>query len=511
MAKKNQLKIGIILSYINIALGNLIPLFYTPIMLNLLGKKEYGLYKLSSSVASYLSLAAFGIGAAVTRYLIKAQTEKGKEAEENVFGLFHIIFQGISVFTCLIGGIIICNLEIFYSGALTANELREMKVLVAILTVNTAVGFSASAYTAVVTGHERFVFLQVINILSTCIAPILNLIVLYLGCESVGMVISSLVLNILIRVLYVVYVRNRLKLKPRYNNMPIYLLKEILIFSFWIFLANVVSQLYNATDTLIIGAIPILATEGVAVYNVGAVFNGMVFNLALAVSNIYVPKANKMVFAGDSNQELTNLVIKVGRFQGYIIALVCSGFIVFGKPFITWYVGKEYIEAYWVAVVMMIPSCVPLVQSVANSITQAKNMHWFRSVVYLLIAVFNVIGTYILVHGYGVVGAAVMTGIANIVGQGFIMNWYYWKKVEIDIPKFWKNILSIMWIPIFMCIVTLLIGKIIDFYRLDTMLIGIVIYTSIYIALCWKCSMNQEEKEGILEPLVKIKAKWQNK
>ena len=51
--EKGQLKIGIILNYINMGLGNLIPIFYTTIMLSLLGQNEYGLYKLSSSVASY--------------------------------------------------------------------------------------------------------------------------------------------------------------------------------------------------------------------------------------------------------------------------------------------------------------------------------------------------------------------------------------------------------------------------------------------------------------------------
>ena len=48
--EKNQLKIGIILNYINMAVGTIIPIIYTPIMLQLLGENEYGLYKLSGSV-----------------------------------------------------------------------------------------------------------------------------------------------------------------------------------------------------------------------------------------------------------------------------------------------------------------------------------------------------------------------------------------------------------------------------------------------------------------------------
>ena len=88
---KSQLRIGAVLSYVNMAIGTLIPMFYTPIMLKLLGQSEYGLYKLSSSVTSYLSLISFGIGSAMVRYFTKYRTEGDKEGEENIFGLFNII------------------------------------------------------------------------------------------------------------------------------------------------------------------------------------------------------------------------------------------------------------------------------------------------------------------------------------------------------------------------------------------------------------------------------------
>lgn len=504
---QNQIKAGIVLSYVNMIAGNLIPLFYTPIMLSLLGQSEYGLYKLASSVSSYLSLLAFGIGGAITRYLIKAKMEGGKEAEENMFGMFHLIFQIIAAVTVLVGAIIVCNLGSFYSESLTSSELTEMKILVAIMVANTAIGFSASSYNAVVTSHERFIFLQIVNILSTIVAPLGNLVVLYLGFASVGMATISLAINVLTRFLYIIYVRKSLRLRPRFNKLPTYALKELLTFSFWVFVANIVSQLYNSTDTLIIGAIPALATVGVAVYNVGAVFNGMVFSLAQTVPTLFAPRVNKLVFSGASNGELTDLVIRVGRYQCYLVTLVCSGFVAFGQFFINWYVGNSYADAYWVAVVMMIPSCIPLVQSVANCITQAKNMHRFRSVTYLFIAIINVIGTYILVHTCGIIGAAVMTGAANILGQGFIMNWYYWKRVELDIPRFWKSILQIEWIPFGLCVITLLLSKVIDFYNPIIMFAGIAVYTVIYCILMWVFTMNDDEKNLVRGPINKVIAK----
>ncbi len=502
--KKSQLKIGIILNYLNMGLGNLIPIFYTPIMLALLGQNEYGLYKLSSSLTSYLSLISMGIGSAVTRYLIKARTEEGKDGEEKIFGLFMAIFQVIAIVTLLVGIILVFNLDIWYENSLSVSELRRMQILVFLMVCNMALGFSMSPYVSVVTAHEEFIFLQGMNILSTCVAPILNLVVLFCGYASVGMAVSSLALGIFSRIFYFIFVKKSVGLKPQYRRLPIHLIKEILLFSFWIFLANVGSQLCNATDIAMIGAIPALATTGVAVYNIGATFNTIVTSLATGVSSLLTPRANLMVFEGASREELSDMTIKIGRIQAYIVALIVFGFITFGQPFIKFYAGTGYEESYWVAVFMMIPGAIPLVQSMCLSITVAENRHRFRSIVLLGITILNVIGTWVLLHIWGVVGAALMTGIAVLIGNGIVLNWYYWKKIGLDIPRFWKEIGQVFILPFFMTVVFMTAGFIINWDNIWALAIGIIIYGIIFTILSGLLVMNDYEKELFLSPLKNI-------
>ena len=64
----NQLKAGVILSYISMFLGYAISIAYTPIMLRLLGQSEYGLYNLVSSVVSYSGLLSCGFGSGYVRF-----------------------------------------------------------------------------------------------------------------------------------------------------------------------------------------------------------------------------------------------------------------------------------------------------------------------------------------------------------------------------------------------------------------------------------------------------------
>ena len=68
MNNARQLKAGIFLSYLTLALSNIIALVYTPFMLRMMGQSEYGLYSLVASVVAYLTILDFGFGNAIVRY-----------------------------------------------------------------------------------------------------------------------------------------------------------------------------------------------------------------------------------------------------------------------------------------------------------------------------------------------------------------------------------------------------------------------------------------------------------
>lgn len=178
-------------------------------------------------------------------------------------------------------------------------------------------------------------------------------------------------------------------------------------------------------------------------------------------------------------------------------------FIAFGRQFLTLWVGPSYLDAYWVAIATMLPACVPLVQNVAMNVIIAQNRHRFRSLVYLFIAVLNVGGTLLCVNQFGIIGAAVVTGIASIIGQGFIMNWYYWKRINLDIPRFWKSIGKMVLFPLGLCVVFVLILLFVDLNNWILLFSGIAVYTILFIVINWKFVMNDYEKDIFRVPVKK--------
>ena len=176
----NQLKVGVIITYISLLIGNIIPLVYTPIMLNIMGKSEYGLYNLSNSVVGYMSLLSFGLGSTIVKYVTDYISIKDKEGEEKIIGLFIKIYS-ILFFICIVIGIILSlNVDRIFSKSLTLNELAKMRILVMLMAINTGISFPLSVFSAIIISHQKYIYNKLISLLSTIFVPIANLIVLYM-------------------------------------------------------------------------------------------------------------------------------------------------------------------------------------------------------------------------------------------------------------------------------------------------------------------------------------------
>lgn len=501
--QKNELKQGIILSYINLGLGTIIPFIYTPIMLRILGQAEYGLFSLASSAVSYLSLLSFGFGSTIIRYISKYRAENDKESEEKVFGFFLVLYCVLALLVLICGVVIAYNVEPIFNKGLTTNELNKMKILVMIMTFNSALSFPISVYSSMVVAHEKYIFRKLIDMFSTVLAPIANLVALYLGYASVGMATAATIIQFIVLPLNVFYCYRIIKIKPIFAKLPNTLIKEMLGFSVFIFIGTLVDMLFWATDKVILGMLA--GSVAVAIYNVGSTFNTMVMNLSTSISGVFTPRVTGMVVKEASKEELNSIFIRIGRIQFIIIALIVSGFTVFGPTFIKLWAGPGYSGAYWIAIMTMFPLCIPLIQNMGLTIVIAQNKHQFRSIVYLIIAVANVVMTYISVPYFGVYGAAACSCIAYIIGQGIVMNIYYYKVTGLDIPLFWKNIFKMAIIPIILTVICLFLNDFIAINSWKIFLCGVVVFTSIYAILMYLFAFNEYERALFGGLLKKVK------
>ena len=502
MKKISQLRTGVVLSYLNLAISSIIPFVYTPVMLGILGQAEYGLYSLAHSVVGYLSLLNFGFGTTIIRYLSKYRAEGNTEAFRKTFGFFLMLYGGLGFVILSGGSILSANVSTIFKQGLLPGEIETMRILVLIMALNLALSFPASVFTSVTAACERFTFQVGMNILSTVAAPVANLIALYLGYGAVGMTIAATVTQLITAPINMCYCFRALNTRPAFAKLPGTLVQEMLGFSVFAFIGTLVDMLFWATDKVILGMLA--STVAVAVYNVGGTFNTIITQLSTVISGVLVPRITGMVITNTPKEEWSSLFIRVGRLQFLIIGLIVSGFSVFGRVFIDLWAGPDYADAFWVAVLTMFPLCIPLIQNTGLSIVTAQNKHQFRAIVYLIIAIANVISTYLIVPYMGIIGAALCSCVSYLLGQGLIMNIYYYKVTGLDIPRFWGNILRMAIIPGLMLAAGLLVMERITLDSWLTFFAGVAVYTGIYALLMYRFAMNDYEKDVIRKPMKKI-------
>ena len=132
---------------------------------------------------------------------------------------------------------------------------------------------------------------------------------------------------------------------------------------------------------------------------------------------------------------------------------------------------------------------------VALYVLWAKNKHTIKSFVSLFICVVNIFLTIFLVQKYGIVGAAISTFVAFVMGYIIFNSFYFHKVLKIDMIRFVKETFDKLWLALL--IASLFTYAISMYLAISwiTFLIQIVLTTFIYITCMWVVGMNSNEKQ----------------
>lgn len=500
----NQLKAGAALNYVSICLNMVVGLIYTPYMLRMLGQSEYGLYSLAASIIAYLTVLDLGFGNAIVRYTAKFRAEGKQREQEEMFGMFFILYIGIGAIAMIAGSVLSLNVENMFSRAMTDTEVSRTRIMLWLMTFNLAFTFPMSIWGSIMSAYERFVFQRIVSIVRSVLNPVVMILLLVVGYKAVAMVVVTTLFNVATLLVNWWYCKYRLTIKVRFAKFKWGFLKEVSIYSFWIFLNAIMDRIYWSTGQFVLGIYK--GSAAIAVYAVAIQLESMYMMFSTAISSVFLPKVTSMVTKGSSDEEISDLFIRTGRIQYIVMAYILSAFVVFGKQFIILWAGDDYADAYYLTLMFFVPLTVPLIQNLGILILQARNQMKFRSMLYIVIALCSLGLSIYLAQIYGGYGCAFATGMALLIGQGLIMNIYYQKKQRINIKVFWWEILKMSIVPAIFIVVGLYALNhfepsnmtVLDFAKY------LILYTVLYIPLFLIFSINKEEKDLLLYPVLLI-------
>lgn len=501
--KINQVKFGAVASYLSYGLNVVLTLLCTPLMIRLFGDREYGVYQLMLPLVSSLSVLTFGLGSAYTRYysIYKAQNDRQNMARLN--GMFLTIYTVLGLLAVLIGFGVSFFLPTFFPK-LSAEEIALAKTLLRLMSVNMGLTFPIYVFTSNIVVNEAYVFQKIVAALKMILNPIITIPLLLLGFRSVAVTALAIVLTLATGIADMLYCFKKLHMPLEFGHFDTGLLRQMLRFTFFVFLSNVVDQINWSVDKVLLGIFH--GSESVAVYSPAAQLNIYFMSMATMFSNVFTPRVHRLVASGRPDKEISDLFIRVGRIQFMVLSFILVGFIAIGEGFMRFYAKEEYVEqgAFLIAVMLMVPTVVPAIQNLGIEIQQAKNKHKFRSIVYLLVAIGNILLSIPLCMLWGGIGAALGTTFTVFVGNGLLMNWYYQKEIGLDIKAFWKAVLRIALAMLVPLAAAMAILVFVEMTAISQIVLWGVIIALIEAAFMWFFGMTADDRMLILDPLRRI-------
>ncbi len=493
-----QIKAGVGIGYIATVFNIIAGLIYTPWMVRQIGQADYGLYALAVSFISFVALD-FGLGAAITRFLSYYLAKGDKTGAKKLLGTIYKLFLGISALIFVVLVVAFIFIENIYLK-LTPDEIERFKVVFAISGLFSIVSFSLKPLDGILEANERFIFKKCTHLFHRISVVLLMVVALLLGQGLYALVIVNAFVGLIIIAVKLYYIKKATDTEIDFSGGDKVLLKEIAGFSFWLTLILVAQRFIMQVTPSILGIVA--GSTQIAVFSIGKVIALYTRNIGEVLGNMFLPKVTRMTVADKDMEGITNLMIKVGRIELLVIGLICAGFATMGYEFMKLWMGVDFINSYYVALLLIIPLLVTVTQNIGVKTIIALNKVRYSAIDTITNAVLSFGISIYLARTYGAVGAAIGLFI-GATGGLIVKNIIYSKVIKINIFRFFRGCHLRMLVPLLLSLgIGIYMQRAFPVENMFLFMVKAGVFAAVYFMLMWTLAMNVFEKElfvGILK------------
>lgn len=431
LSSSQQIKYGAVLSYLGIVVYILVGLLYTPWMIRVIGKDDYGLYTLAYSIVA-LFVFDFGISAAIQRFVAKYLAEGNNEKVNNCISLVYKLYVYIDIAILIILTTIYILIPYIYRE-LTVEQINRLEVVFIMAGLFSVISFPFIPLNGILSAHEKFVQLKTCDLLSKVLTVGINVICLYLGGGLYELVLTNVLVGLFIIIVKFAIVKRQTTVKVQIGYEDKAEMRSLLSFSGW---TTVVALCQRCIFNIAPSILGMFAGAGViAVLGISISLEGYTYTFACALNGLFLPRISRIL---NDKGSVLPLMVRVGRIQILTMGLILIGFIVVGYDFISVWLGEGYEEAYICTLLLIIPAFLLLPADIADQTLIASGNVKYRAVVYVGMAVINVPLSIVMTKYYGLIGLAFSIFIAYMV-RNTALFYVYYSKLHINIISFFRD------------------------------------------------------------------------
>lgn len=401
-------------SFISLATASIAHLLLRIVLGRELGPSGLGLYTLVFTIYMFgMQFAAFGIGAALTKYIAQYHDDQTKIRE----------FVTAGIAGSLVSGTVMGILLYLFSDTISIQffHIPEMTDLLKITAFCFPFIAMQKAVIGTLNGLRLMKLFAVVNIVQNMSVLVITVVlVLWLNMDVKGAVIGFVLSTLLVGLLSLAFVRDYFTTSPKLVHT---VLKEISWFGFYVVLANSIGMVIIQIDSLLIGYF--MNETEVGYYAVAIVFTHGITLLPQAVQRVTTPSI--ATYYGKRDFKSIRSLIRGTMIKMLLVAIAIAIILAFfGKTLIGIIFTEEYIPAYAPLLILLIGySIYASFISVGTCLSSiGKVQIVFR--ISALCAILNTLLNIGLIPQFGLVGAASATSISLIFTT--LINLYFMRR-----------------------------------------------------------------------------------
>ena len=468
-------------------------LFYVPLLLQFLTVSEYGIFELGSTIIVFLSMMDFGLSAALSRFYVYEEATDHRRLPD-LIATSLLIYAFLTAVAVLLAFWMLSSVDTLFGNSFSESELVLTRQAMLLVLINCLFVIPATWVTGLITAKERFVFLRGLTLVRSAFQFALIALVLVMSSSVVLALGVQVAMNAVVLVVSLWYAIARAGLELRVGRWRWSQARAMLSFSLLLAVIVAFDLVFWRTGPFILGAVS--GTAAIASYAiVTRLIVSVVMPLGTSISSVFLPRLTQLDSLPGGSVEIGRLFIRIGRIQAILVWGLVGGFALLGQDLIHLWIGDQFADVYPSALLLMLGLSISTIQSLGNSILQARNQLGFKAGLFAtMLVIFLSLSIPVASH-FQVIGLATLGAIVLFLGTGPVMNFYYHHKIGIDTAAFFRSTLPAL-LPVLVAMAIVFGARRVIPVQDSWLSLGLwsIVFLLLYTVLLWFLFLNAEEK-----------------
>lgn len=405
-----------------------------------LGKEQLGAWDLGWTFVFFVRWLQLGVTSSVNRFIAHSRARDDFDDLNAVFNTSLALLSTACAVGCAAAGVFYWIVPEFLSES-SPEFVAQARVVVLLLSMTAAFQLPGGVFNAVITGFERFDYLNAIRIARDGAVLIAIAAILIRGGTLVQAAWAYLIGELLGDVAKIVVARRicpALSFSPSYYRWAT--LKTLMAYG-----SKTVAQglargsLYDVNRLLVTWYLG--GAEAIAVYSRQGALLKHALRFMKQYAQVFIPRSSALD-AGDDREALRRLLVITSKYGLYVTLPMIALFCIMGDVIVRIWMGPGY-ERHLVLAIIAIGHALLVPQQGVYSVLLGMNRHG-------RIAVFDWIGValsfalgWLLMGplGMGMVGAAIALAVPMMLTGGLLMPIYACRLLELSPVQYFREIL----------------------------------------------------------------------